>query len=189
MTDHYLNPVVPQNYYEHGHDRRFFRALRARLDAEGPPESHRPARTLALRHSQRTGAAGQPASGRTRTTSKPWESFPTSTPFRRTSWRTCAAWCATTQTISIPTRIRLPSWCSSTTGFARDISREPSPFTTATMNGKRASNRTTCFLHENFSYIITDIPMDTTNLTPSTPLTFAFRRTARTSNNRHLSRI
>ena len=52
MTDHYLNPVVPQNYTNTGTMGDFSGQLRARLDAQRPPELHRAARTLALRHSQ-----------------------------------------------------------------------------------------------------------------------------------------
>ena len=45
--------------YEYGHAGRFFGQLRARPDAERPSAIHRSPRALALRHSQRTGAAGR----------------------------------------------------------------------------------------------------------------------------------
>ena len=49
MTDHYLNPVVPQNYTNTGTIGDFSVRLRARPDAERPAELERPPRTFALR--------------------------------------------------------------------------------------------------------------------------------------------
>ena len=40
MTSHYLNPVVPENYTDYGHCRRFLGPLRARADVEGPVEHY-----------------------------------------------------------------------------------------------------------------------------------------------------
>ena len=48
MTDHYLNPVVPQNYSNTGTLGHFSGQLRARLDAKGPREFHRSSRIVAL---------------------------------------------------------------------------------------------------------------------------------------------
>ena len=57
MTDHYLNPVVPQNYTNTGTLGRFFRALRARSHFERSAQPYRPARAFALRIAKRASAA------------------------------------------------------------------------------------------------------------------------------------
>ena len=59
MTDHYLNPVVPQNYSNTGTLGDFSVNYERDLTLERSPALHRSPRALALRHSERTGAASR----------------------------------------------------------------------------------------------------------------------------------
>ena len=59
MTDHYLNPVVPENYSNTGTLGDFSIHYQRGPDAERSSESDRAARDFALRHSERIRAAGR----------------------------------------------------------------------------------------------------------------------------------
>ena len=57
MTDHYLNPVVPENFLEHRYAQRFFGSLSAQFHSKRSPKLHRSTRDFALRHPQRASPA------------------------------------------------------------------------------------------------------------------------------------
>ena len=171
MTDHYLNPVVPENYTNNGTTGSFSLSYERDLT----PKDRL---TLIVRHElaryadpQRTGAAersvlaerGQqhrlsavpparsraiacsfPAgSCRPATTLKPWGAFPTSTffPPTRSAWLRGMARDNSNDFYSNPMP-HGPSLQPSTTTSRRSISTAASPFIMAGRNGRRASNPT-----------------------------------------------
>ena len=171
MTDHYLNPVVPQNYSNTGtlgdfsvnYERDLTSKDRLRFIVR-----HELSR-YDIPNEQVQQAAGQ---RQTRTISRRWESLPISTLFRRTRWLIFAAWFVTMRTISIripqSTPIEVFQHNFFREGYFKgDRDHRSRPAT----NGNLGSNRTTLFLNENFSYIITD-PSQFDPDTP--PRTFSF---------------
>ena len=145
MTDHYLNPVVPQNYSNTGTLGDFSVHYQRDSDAERSPEPDRSSRDRTLRYSERTCAASRRAAPNGGQHRDDGNRLVSSHFFVHMSWRIFTGWFATTRMISIPTRIQLPSRCFSTTGFARDISRASVPSIMGGTNGNSESSPTIYF--------------------------------------------
>ena len=131
MTDHYLNPVVPENYTNTGtlgdfsvnYERDLTPKDRLRLIVRHE--------LRALRNSQRAWCSRRRANARMPTTLKPWASFPTSTSFRPMRSLIFAGWFATTRMISTPTRTRHPIAVFQHNWFRRRIFQGHAPSTMA----------------------------------------------------------
>ncbi len=123
MTDHYLNPVVPENFSNTATLGDF--SIRYQRNLSTNDRLSFVVRHELARYDIPNELVQQAAGQRqTADNSRRWEVFPTSILFRRACWRICERWCGTTRTTS--TRMRIPrrSRCFSTTGFAKRISRE-----------------------------------------------------------------
>ena len=171
MTDHYLNPVVPQNYSNTGTLGDFSVHGQRNLTPNDRVN-------FIVRHELRatifqTNMCSKPqASVRQRTTSRRWESPPTSTFFRHNTLADFRGMVRdnsndfNSNPESTPIEVFQHNWFRE--GYFKgtvtiDHGRHEWKF------GVESDN---IFLNENFNYIITD----PTQFDPGTPLTLAFRR-------------
>ena len=163
-TDHYLNPVVPQNYTNAGTLGDFSVHYERDFTPQRSPESHRPARIVALRDSERASAANS--------SSRPVRPIPAprvAAGKRRTTFETMG--------IASYQHTFSPNVVADFRGMVRDNENDfnsnadstpdrglPAQWfregyfkgtitvTTAATSGSQASNPTIHFLNENFRY-------------------------------------
>ena len=180
-TDHYLNPVVPQNYTNTGTTGDFSARYERELNAERPPHPDRPPRILALRHPQRTRPAGRrPAPDRRQSRNHGHRLRGSTSSPPSTLADAAAAWSATTPTTSTPTPHSTPSQVFQHNHFREGYFKATAHRSiTAATNGKPASNPTTLSCTKHFNYTITD----PTQFDPGTAARLRLRRPAAPTSN------